>query len=212
MKKMYEANKRLIYKREAARKGSFFFELLLIYFKPSVYINELKEINLKNLKLQGTKLIICDLDNTLVPHFTKFPNSYAKNFIQTVKDEDLEIVLISNNSSKRVSQFANLLGVEYISNAQKPFTKKIKAFINEKKYKKSEVVMIGDMIIMDILAANFLKMESILVRPIMSYNSEMSNFLNWFERNIFKRLQRNNLLLDEDNEVFKRYSDEYDLL
>lgn len=192
--------------------NSFLFEFFLILFKPSTYVNDLSEVNFKLLKEQGTKLVICDLDNTLVPHFTKFPTSYAKSIVEAIKNAGLEIILISNNTENRVSSFAKLLGVEYIYNAKKPFTRKIKNRIKETKYESSEILVIGDMIVMDILAANRLEYQSILVRPIISYNNEVSRVINWFEKNIFKRLQRNNILINEGDDKLLIYDKKYEII
>ena len=197
---------------ENYKGNSFLLEFFLILFKPSNYVDDLNEIDFSFLKEQGTKLIVCDLDNTLVPHFTKFPTLYAKKVIASIKDSGIDLVIISNNIEKRVSHFANIADVEYISNAKKPFTKKIKSKIDEKGYKKNEVLIIGDMIIMDIIAANRLGYESILVRPILSYNSEVSNMTRWFEKNIFKRLQRNNLLINENSDYLAIYDKKYEII
>ncbi len=198
--------------RAIIENNSFLFEFFLILFKPSTYVNDLSEVNFDLLREQGTKLVICDLDNTLVPHFTKFPTSYAKKIIESIKNAGLDLVLISNNTENRVSSFAKLLGVEYIYNAKKPFTKKIKKKISETKYKNNEIIVIGDMIVMDILAANRLGYQSILVRPIISYTNEVSKLINWFEKNIFKRLQRNNLLINESDEKLLIYDEKYEII
>ena len=168
-------NQNSISKRQ---NNSLILELSLMYFKPSNYVESLLEVNFELLKNQGTKLIICDLDNTLVPHFTKIPTNYAKTVIQKIKEQKIEIIIVSNNARKRVSRFAKLLEVEYLYNSKKPFIKKIRKKIEESGYKAEDTLMIGDMIIMDILAANKLKIDSLLVKPILSYNEGTSKRMN----------------------------------
>jgi predicted HAD superfamily phosphohydrolase YqeG len=55
--------------------------------------------------------MICDLDNTLVPHYTKFPNKDVHEFINKVQNSGIEFVLMSNNIKKRVSIFAKKAGI-----------------------------------------------------------------------------------------------------
>ena len=51
------------------------------YFKPSIYVRSFKDVNISQLKLQGIKLFISDLDNTLVPHYSRLPNKDVLKFI-----------------------------------------------------------------------------------------------------------------------------------
>ena len=158
--------------------NSFIFGLFVNYLKPSMYVNSITNIDLDSLKNQGIKLIICDLDNTLVPHFTKFPTKNAIDFVEKVKEMEFHFVLISNNTSKRVSFFAEKLGLkDYISNAKKPMPFNIKKVITNYKVKPNETVIIGDIIVMDILAANILHTESILVKPLLDSDYILNKIL-----------------------------------
>ncbi|WP_253723399.1 hypothetical protein [Spiroplasma citri] len=59
--------------------------LLLNYFKPSIYVKNVNKINLESLKKHGIKVFICDLDNTLTPFYRGIPNADNLNLIQKVK-------------------------------------------------------------------------------------------------------------------------------
>lgn len=193
--------------------SSFILGLFINYLKPSAYVTSVKEINLDSLKEQGIKLIICDLDNTIVPHFTKFPTKLAKDFINDVKSKDFKFVLVSNNTSKRVSFFAEKLGLEnYISNARKPFPNAIRKSIEKMGVKPQETVVIGDMIITDTLAANFLHTESILVQPLIDPERTMDKLLSFAERFIFKRLTKDNLITESEKIERTIYSEDYEIL
>ncbi len=190
---------------------SFILELFLMYFKPSNYVESLLEVNFEILKKQGTNLILLDLDNTLAPHFTKIPTNYAKTVIEKIKAQDIEVIIVSNNNELRVSRFAKLLDVKYLYNTKKPFIKKIRKKIEENGYKLEETLMIGDMIIMDIFAANRLKIDSLLVKPILSYNVGSTKKMNWIETNIFKRLKRDNLIIKKNSVTMNLYDKEYEI-
>lgn len=199
------------------KNSSFLLSFFIDYFKPSTYVNSILDIDLDELKNQGIKLIICDLDNTLVPHFRKFPTNSSIKFIESVKNHQFEFVIISNNTEKRVKFFAEKLGVkeDYIANAKKPFPKKTKKFLEEKfkgKYKNSEIVIIGDMIITDIFVANILRINSILVPPLLEPEKFMNKILSFTEKKVFKRLSRENLITTKPNYQNNDNFDKYELL
>lgn len=172
------------------RKGLF-----TNYFKPSVYVRSFKDVNVERLKIQGIKLFICDLDNTLVPHYTRLPNKDVLNFIKSVKQAGIEFVLMSNNVNSRVKLFAEKAGVkEFYWNARKPFKKVAKGIIERKQLSSSQIIFMGDQIVMDILVANRLKAESILVQPLVSSDYKMSSFNMFLEKRIYKNLEKNNIL------------------
>lgn len=172
------------------RKGLF-----TNYFKPSVYVRSFKDVNVERLKIQGIKLFICDLDNTLVPHYTRLPNKDVLNFIKSVKQAGIEFVLMSNNVNSRVKLFAEKAGVEeFYWNARKPFKSVAKGIIERKQLPSSQIIFMGDQIVMDILVANRLKAESILVQPLVSSDYKMSSFNMFLEKRIYKNLEKNNIL------------------
>lgn len=173
------------------RKG-----LIKNYFKPSMYVRTFKDINVTQLKRQGIKVFICDLDNTLVPHFTRLPNKDVLSFFAKLKAVKIKIVIMSNNTTARTKKFAEKAGVtEYYGNARKPFkfiAKKITA--KHKRVKPSEFLIMGDQIIMDILVANRMKWESILVQPLVNTDYEMNLFNLFLEKRIYKNLEKKNIL------------------
>lgn len=184
--------------------------LWLNYLRPNIFVRDISKIDIFSLKLNGIKLIICDLDNTLVPHFNKFPNKFVYDFISNVKNEGLKIIIASNNTKNRVEKFVNKLNETvqidgYLWNCKKPFKHKIKKFLKENNFYSSDVVIVGDQFITDIWLANRLKTKSILVLPMIDPNRNASyNFLQRFlERFIYKKLQLENTFIqneEHDNE------------
>lgn len=211
---MMEERNKINKEKKSMNTNSFFFGLFINFFQPSAYIKSISDIDLNKLKEQGIKLIICDLDNTLVPHFTKFPTKFSINFVKQIKEKGFEFILISNNTSKRVSFFSEKLGLDnYISNAKKPFTKVIKKTLNKYDYTAQEIVLIGDMLITDVLVSNFLNLNSILVQPLFDSDVGWNKIIAWMEKTIFKKLSKKNLLVSssdfEKNEIL---SENYEIL
>lgn len=193
--------------------------LWLNYLRPNIFIRNLLELDIHMLKISGIRLIICDLDNTLVPHFSKFPNKYVYDFINKIKQENIHIVIASNNSKKRVSTFVNKLTetIEidgYIWNAKKPFTYKIKKYIREHNFSYNDTIIIGDQFIIDVFLANRLKTKSILVLPTIDPNEKASIniFLKILEKYIYNRLQHENILANYSSIVKIGGENDYGLL
>jgi len=200
-------------KQQTKESNSFLFGLFVNYMKPSAYVESVLDINLQKLKDQGIKMIICDLDNTLVPHFTKFPTKMAFEFSKKVREAEMEFVIVSTNTNRRVSFFAEKLNTnEYIANAKKPFKKKISKLIKDKNLETHEVAIVGDMIITDVLVANFIKCESILVNPVIQAEKTLSKVMSWVEEKIFKRLSNENLIVKETIVEETLLSEEYEIL
>lgn len=193
--------------------SSFLLGIFINYLKPSAYVTSVQEIDLDSLKEQGIKLIICDLDNTLVPHFNKFPTKKVKFFVDEVKRKGFEFVLISNNTKKRVSFFAEKLGLEnFVFNSKKPFPSAIKKTIEKMKIKPQETVIIGDMLITDILVANLVHTESILVQPLINPEKAMDKILSFIEKFVFKKLNKDNLIVKSEKVQRTIYGEDYEIL
>lgn len=169
--------------------------LIFNYFKPSIYVRSFNDVNISQLKRQGIKLFICDLDNTLVPHYTKLPNKNVLDFIKKIRDVHINFVLMSNNTKNRVSLFAKKANIDdWYGNAKKPFKKVAKKIMQKHRALPSETIIMGDQIILDILVANRLKCESILVQPLVSTDYKMNWFNIFLEKAIYKKLEKKNIL------------------
>ncbi|WP_033159777.1 YqeG family HAD IIIA-type phosphatase [Mycoplasmoides alvi] len=175
----------------------------LNYFRPSMYINSFEKINIFSLVNQNIGTIYCDLDNTLVPHFSRKPNNNVKQFLKKVKNEKIHIWILSNNSKKRVFEFCKELIDEhiidgYISNAKKPLVYKVKKHMKKNQILPEETIIIGDKLLIDILLANRLGCKSILVHPLLEviYDLKTNNkkIQKFIENIIYLKLEKNNFL------------------
>lgn len=177
----------------------------LNYLRPNIFVRDISEINLEALKASGIKLIICDLDNTLVPYFNMFPNKFSFNFINKAKEIGFDILIASNNTKKRVTTFATKLQEtvsikDFLWNCKKPISLKIIKWIKNSSYTFDETVFIGDQFLTDILLANWVKAKSILVLPLIDQmnNSDLNIFFKLIEKFIYKKLSQENILNEYD--------------
>jgi HAD superfamily phosphatase (TIGR01668 family) len=130
--------------------------------KTSIY-----QINFKLLYEQGKRIILTDIDNTLVPYQTKDAPQEVIDLFTQLFETGYEIYAISNNSSKRVERLeASLPFTGYLCHAGKPSSKKLKKYLLEKQIQMEQCVFVGDQILTDIACANALGITSILVKSI----------------------------------------------
>lgn len=168
--------------------------LFLNYFKPSIYIESVQKIDLDGLVDSGIRLILCDMDNTLLKWNERIPSHDAITFISHVKEKGLDFILFSNNSRGRVENFAQKAGVtNYFWDCKKPLLGKINLVKKMVNYKESEMIIIGDQLVTDVLVANRAHIKSILVKPLSRVNRG-SKILLFFEQLIFKKLEQKNIL------------------
>lgn len=178
----------------------------LNYFRPNLFVKNINEINIFSLLKNGIKTVLIDLDNTLVPHFTKFPNKSAIAFIAKLTDAGIKVIVVSNNTKKRVETFCNFLRIDdFVYNAKKPLLTKVKKIIKKHNLDLDDIIVIGDQAITDIWMSNRLKLKSILVLPLVNINNsnEQNFIITFIEKFIYNKIQHSNL--STNNKVEENY-------
>lgn len=157
-------------------------------FIPNEYHKTIFDIDLLKLYDLGKRLILTDLDNTLVGYDVSLPTSEIIAFKEKCDEIGLKLVIISNNNQKRVQVFAEKLGIDYLSNAMKPLKRGFKKITMG--YKPEQIVLIGDQILTDIFGGNRMGYYTILV-DVINYNNEQfkTRINRFFERIILRKLK-----------------------
>lgn len=164
-------------------------------FIPDIYQKSIYTINYQNLKERGIKCLLFDLDNTLVPAKASKSNEKLKEFFEELKQYGFKIYIFSNSPKKRVSIFADDLGIEYYASATKPLKKKFLKIVYENDFDLSEIAIIGDQLLTDILGGNRVGITTILINPI-SVKDGIQTFLNRvIEKIIIKKLTKKDLFV-----------------
>lgn len=169
---------------------------MLDLFIPDIYAQSIYKINYKKLKRNGIKCLLFDLDNTLVPYKTKNPDKNVKELFACLKD-NFKVIIISNSGKNRLRPFKEQLNVDVAFSSKKPLKKKYRKILKMYKFKESEVAAIGDQLLTDILGANKMGLTSILVNRIAKYELLPTRINRFFEKIIYKKLHKKNLLEKE---------------
>ena len=157
-------------------------------FKPNMYYKNIFDINYDLLKKKDIKVLIFDLDNTILLVDEKEPNDKVIELI-TKLSKDFKIFIASNNYKDRVRRVGDKLGVHAFYLIRKP-SKKIKKLLLKKcTAEMNEVAIIGDQIMTDIYMGNRLGMHTILVDPMGEKDLKITFFNRVMEKIVLKRIK-----------------------
>lgn len=137
-----------------------------MFLKPDYNLKSIYDIDLDDLKKQGIKALLFDLDSTIMASKSAKYTDETKKWLDNVR-KDFFIAVISNNYNpayiekvKAVTDFPALF------DAKKPKSETGLAFLKEHNINVSEAVMIGDRPLTDVLFGKRLGCKTILVDSI----------------------------------------------
>ena len=159
------------------------------YFKPTIYQKTIFDIPYKKLKKENIKLLLFDLDNTIIPFYDEIVPLKTKEKFTDLK-KDFTVVIFSNSRKKRVKKIASQLDVFYLSFAKKPLPFSFKKILKEYDVRKDEIVIIGDQLFTDILGGNKFNIKTVLVEPLAIKELFITKFNRFLEKICFKKLSK----------------------
>lgn len=168
---------------------------MLKLFTPNYYIHSYQALRPEFLKEHGISLLICDIDNTLVPHDVALPDENVKQFLKGIQDAGIQIVFVSNNVEDRVKLFAKDLHIPYYFFALKPLPFTYRKMLKDFHVKKSEVAVLGDQLMTDILGANMMRFYTILTAQVVERDLSFTKFNRVFENMVFSLLKKTGKLV-----------------
>ena len=159
-----------------------------MFIKPDYNLKNIYEINFDELKQQGIKCIMFDLDSTLMvsksasflPETLEWFNSFSKDF---------ETAIISNNKNEKYIENANKIApCKVIGYANKPNPKIMSDYLKSVNIEPKEAVMVGDRPLTDILAGKLLGCKTILVGSINPDENWLVKFVRALERSTVRKI------------------------
>ena len=140
---------------------------MLNQFKPTWMIESIYNLTPDELKANGIKAILTDLDNTLIAWNNPSGTQELRQWLNQMKTNQIPVIVVSNNNYERVEKAVQRFDLPFVARALKPFKTGIKKALKEYQLQPDEVVMVGDQMLTDVLAANRMNIRSILVKPLM---------------------------------------------
>lgn len=163
-------------------------------FIPTNYNKTIFDIDYNKLYEKGKKIILFDVDNTLIPYDLTDPTKEIIDLFENIKKIGFKIALISNNNKYRIEKVARVCDIPYIAKATKPLKSGFKRALRILKVSnKSEVVVVGDQIMTDVFGARRMGLDVILVKPIKKKSEKWYTKINrMFEGRVLKEMKNVN--------------------
>ncbi len=168
-------------------------------FVPFAHAKSIYEIDPEFFVRNGVKTLFVDLDNTLDSYKSREPKEHTINYINKLKSAGIEPVIISNNKPHRVCGFADKAGIEYLASAHKPGAKRIKQEIVRRGRANNEVMLVGDQMMTDVLAAYKAKIRVVLTEKVVKEDQWTTRINRLFDRPIRRYHRKRGNLRDWRN-------------
>ena len=124
-------------------------------------------IDPKALAARGIKVVLADLDNTLVPYHVKEVTDEVLAWKKSLDEAGICLFLLSNSRRPgRAQYFGELLDIPWQGWSGKPKKKGYLRAMERMGVTPAETVMVGDQIFTDTLGANNAGVTPLLVEPI----------------------------------------------
>lgn len=159
-------------------------------FKPDWCLVSAYRITPEQLQNNGIKAVLVDLDNTLIAWNNPSGTPEMLQWLAQLKHADIPVVVVSNNTKKRVSAVAEQFGIDYVSDAKKPTKIGLSKALNKLALQPNEVVMIGDQLLTDVLGGYLMGMKTVLVKPIVDHDMLATKINRKIERVIKRQLSK----------------------
>lgn len=154
---------------------------------PNQQLDTIFDIDPDQLKENGIRGIITDMDNTLVPWSDRTVYPKLAEWFEMLKKRGFKLCIVSNNSRDRGGQIARELEIPAIWYAVKPRRQAFRRAIEQMNLTPEQVAVVGDQIFTDVLGGNRLNLYTILVKPISEKEFLWTKMMRLLEKLIVGR-------------------------
>lgn len=159
-------------------------------YTPTYYANNIFEIDpLFFIKIK-TPVLLLDLDNTLDSWRTTAPSKRVVDYISRLKELKIRPIIVSNNTSNHVKNYARALEIECITGVFKPFKRILKKRLAALSINLEDCIIIGDQLMTDIACGNALKIKTLLLEPIVKEDHIFTRINRMFDKPLRARLRK----------------------
>ena len=156
-------------------------------FKPSLWIKNVLSIDEEFLSKHGIDALILDLDNTLSMHGDPAAEQGIPEWLDRMRALGVKMVVVSNNTNRRVAPLARKLGLPFIANGAKPLTIGINRALRYLGTERARTAVVGDQIFTDVMGGNLARTKTILVEPFHLEKGVLFKIKRAAESIVFKR-------------------------
>ena len=154
---------------------------------PDLYYSSVHAIDLDALWLSSVRVLLLDLDNTLLPRDTNVVPAELKVWVAAVTERGFRVCLVSNNWHERARIVAGELGLDLVDHAVKPLPFAFLRALSRVGGGVRESAVVGDQLFTDILGGKLLGMRTVLVQPLSATDLTHTLLLRRLEAIALKR-------------------------
>lgn len=158
----------------------------LKFLTPTYMVESIYDLSVDELRQHGIKTVLTDLDNTLLAWNNPEGTPELRQWLTDLRQGGLEVIVISNNTDRRVQQAVAPLGVDYVAWSLKPLPRGINYVLKKHHLNKHEVIMVGDQLLTDVWSAHLAGVRSVLVKRLI----ESDMWQSWLNRRIEKQAKK----------------------
>lgn len=152
------------------RKGNFDRDRaprLLRHFCPVQSVDSILEIDLTDLYNSGKRLLLLDVDNTLLEWRSEEIPETTHSWIDEAQKLGFQTCILSNTRNPmRLDRLAKAMECDYMVGKFKPSREMYHAALKKYGSEADEAIMVGDQLFTDVLGANRSGIDAILVRQM----------------------------------------------
>lgn len=154
-----------------------------MFLRPDYNLKRIFDINLDELKSEGIKAMLFDLDSTLMASKSATYSDEILEWLDMVR-KDFFVAVVSNNKNEEyIEKVKQISDFPLLFKAGKPSTCAVSAFIKQHGFEACNCVLVGDRPLTDILCGKNLGCKTILVDSITcDTESKLVRFVRNLER------------------------------
>ncbi|MCW5936954.1 MAG: YqeG family HAD IIIA-type phosphatase [Fimbriimonadaceae bacterium] len=148
-------------------------------FSPKEALERLTDVDLDALKQADKRLILLDVDNTLIRWRETQASEDVLAWLQKAKALGFDLCILSNtNNWDRLGALSKAIDVPFIRDKNKPSRAMFQRALEKFGRKPEEAVMIGDQLFTDVLGANRSGIDAIWIRPMASHEFAGTRYIS----------------------------------
>lgn len=154
-----------------------------MFIEPDYNIKDIYEIDLEELKKQGIKSLLFDLDSTLMASKAGFYSEKTLDWLDSVKRDFFVGVVSNNHNPKYIEKVSACTDFPIVFEAHKPDVKIAKAFMEKYNLYPDTTCFVGDRPLTDVLCGKRLGCKTIMVDSITADTEKpIVRFVRWLEK------------------------------
>lgn len=166
---------------------------------PFKTVKSVQEIDYEKLYSEGKRVVLTDLDNTLISYAYSEPNEEMRLFVNNLQSIGFKVIIVSNSPASRVNKFLKALDLKGVALARKPLKVGMNSALGYLNESKDEMIFLGDQLMTDVLVGNRMNIDTYLVEAIERKSEKWYTKINRrLEIMVVKKIKRK--YLEEYNE------------